>query len=148
MDAFVTGAWKTPGRAETLIGGVWRRITRAEIYVSGSWRQCLTFTTPFSFSVTPYVSGSASPAKPIRQVVTTDTAYAMPVGGTAPFTYSWSASGVTINKPTSSFTTFTATLNAGQELSGFATVTCVDATGQTASGTVEYYLYNDGGSFS
>jgi len=150
MDVFFSGAWRTPARAEIFIGGSWRTITRAEVYRSSAWRSCLSFSAPMSLSVSPsLVSGTASPAKPVRQTITTDTAIALPSGGTSPYSYVWTTpSGVTATAPNNAFTEFRAIVNAGVELTGTATVVCTDAVGRTASGSVGYYMYNAGGDFA
>lgn len=142
MEAFISGAWRAPARGEVLIGGAWRRITRAESYRGGGWMGIASFIPPLSLSVTPYVQGGANPAKPSRLTVTTSYAQATPSGGTAPYSYAWTASGVTITNPANSFTAFTASLGNNQEIYATATVTCTDANGNTAVGQCDYYLYN------
>ena len=143
MEAFISGAWRTPARGEVLIGGAWRRITRGESYRGGGWMGIASFIPPLSVSVLPsYVQGFSNPQKPIRQTVTTDYAQATPVGGSGPYSYAWSAAGVTITNSTSASTAFTALLQANQEINGIATVTCTDSQGNTTVGQCEYYLYN------
>jgi hypothetical protein len=144
MDAFVSGAWRTPHRGEVIIAGVWRQLVRAEIYRDGAWHACLSFISPLSVSVSPgYVQGIGSPNKPTRQTLTTNSATATPVGGNGPYSYAWSApAGITITNQGNATTAFRASVGPDQEISGVATVICTDSSGKTASGQVEYYLYN------
>jgi hypothetical protein len=144
MDAFVSGAWRTPSRGEVLIGGAWRQLVRAEVYRDGDWHACLSFISPLSVSVFPgYVSGVVFPNKPTRQTITTTSATATPDGGNGPYSYAWSVpAGITITNPGNATTAFRASVSPDQEISGVATVVCTDSSGKTASGQVEYYLYN------
>lgn len=143
MEAFISGAWRAPARGEVLIGGAWRRITRGESYRSGAWVGIASFIPPLSLSLSPpSVSGGVSPNKPSVQTVRTNYVTATPFGGSAPYSYSWSAPGIAPSNPTNAVTAFVATLAPEQEITGTATVTCTDANGNTAVGQCEYYLYN------
>lgn len=142
MEVFAAGAWRDITRAEVYVGGTWRRIVRGEVYKDGAWRSIASFIPPLSLSVTPYVQGGANPAKPSRLTVTTSYAQATPSGGTAPYSYAWTAGGVTITNPANSSTAFTASLGNNQEIYATATVTCTDANGNTVVGQCDYYLYN------
>lgn len=143
MEAFISGAWRTPARGEVLIGGAWRRIVRGESYRGGGWSTIASFISPLTLTVSPaYISGIVSSAKPVRQSVTSDYATALPSGGTGPYSYAWSATGVTVTNPNNAVTAVRATLSPEQQASGFLAVTCTDANGNTAVGQCEYYLYN------
>jgi hypothetical protein len=143
LEAFISGAWRTPARGEVLIGGAWRRITRGESYRGGGWVGIASFIPPLSLSVLPpYVQGIVNPAKPQQRTVVTDYAYATPVGGFAPYSYAWSATPAAATNPSTASTAFFASLSPEQQINGIATVTCTDSQGNTAVGQCEYYLYN------
>lgn len=145
-EVFFSGAWRTPSRGEVLIGGSWRRVTRAEVYVGGNWRTAVQFTPPLSLNVTPAVSGYRYAPKPTTATVFSDYAQATPVGGSGPYRYSWSVSGgFSIGTPTQAATNFSATVPGNSERTATASVTCTDAFGNVASGTVEISLINDSG---
>lgn len=142
MDAFIAGAWRTARRGEVFASGQWRRLTRAEAYLGGQWRQVVTFVPPLSLSVTPLVEGYRSSQKPSAGVVTTNFAIATPNGGTGPYRYQWSASGVTFSSPTNASTNLSATLAAESEFSGPGRVTCADSLGTVATADFMFYFQN------
>lgn len=146
MDAFISGGWRTPQRGEVLIGGAWRRITRAEAYRGGAWRACLSFVPPLALDVTPYVEGGSNTSTARPATISTTFATATPIGGAGPYSYSWSVDGgASAITPTMASTRFRATVPAGGEVYGTATVICTDAFGSTASGQTQYSLYNRNG---
>lgn len=130
MDAFIAGAWRSPGRGEVLIGGQWRRITRVEAYKSSAWRSAAQFIGPLSATADPaFVFGHSSGRRPSQVVSGTTTA--TPSGGLAPFSYSWAFIGgdaLTITNPSSATTAFRA-VNA----ESVVRCTVTDALGSTAT---------------
>jgi len=148
MDAFISGGWRTPARGEVLLGGAWRRISRAEVYRGGAWRPCLSFVPPLALDVTPFVEGGARSQTARPATVTSSPATATPLGGTGPYSYVWTINGgAFVTAPNMASTQFRATIPAGGELNGTATVVCTDAFGSTASGQTQYSLYNQSGNF-
>jgi hypothetical protein len=140
MEAFISGAWRSVGRAEILIGGQWRRLTRAEAYVGGQWRTIARFVQPFSISVSPpAVEGFASPLKPTTQTIDTNFVTATPTGGLAPYTYAWSGG----NFPTSATNNFTKIVPANSTVTQTYDVTVTDALGSTANASVEATFFNE-----
>lgn len=143
MDAFISGAWRTPRRGEVLIGGAWRTITRGEQYRSGAWKRIVAFTSPLS--VTAFdVYGEANNRKPVS--VTSQGTRATPQGGTGPYSYSWviTEGGATIVSPNMASTTFRQLVGPGQQFDSFARVTCTDALGFTAQATINIVMSNEG----
>ena len=145
MEAFISGAWRTPARGEVLIGGAWRRIVRAEVYLSGAWKSCLTLTPALTVAVSPTsVSGTQTPQPPRTVTVTSNGAQATPTGGVGPYSYAWSitSGSATITSPNTAATAFRQILSPDQDSDGSAQVICTDSQGNTAIGSVSYYLYN------
>lgn len=144
------GAWVSPTTAEAFVGGTWRTLKYAEAYYSGAWRQIVSFVAPYTaLTISPsFVSASSFTS----DTSTTDTATATPNGGLGPFTYSWvlvsstDLTGITINSPSMSGTTFTATLTSGG-VGGFgdATFRCTatDALGTSQTATVAAHFEHD-----
>jgi len=145
LEAFISGAWRTPKRAEYLIGGTWRNITRGEVYRGGAWSPIASFVPPLSLSVSPdYVEGRVTTSRPSRTTVVSNFTQATPTGGTAPYSYQWSilSGGASITSPNMARTTFSQSLASEQDSTGTARVICTDSQGKTAFGDVAYYLYN------
>lgn len=142
MDAFVSGAWRTPTRAEAYINGDWRKITRGEMYRNGTWVKILNFVQPLTLDYKPNVSGIRTGTT--GATVTTGPAYATPVGGVGPYSYLWTVDNgsIGIGSPTSSTTQFTAYVPLNSTITATATVTCTDANGSTASADVGITLSN------
>ena len=134
------GALRTITRLSVRVGGVLRQLKTLKVVDNGTLRTVAVFVPPMSVNVTPTsVQGTATSNRP--ETVTTSTATATPVGGQAPYTYSWSVTefGVSNVNPLGSANQFRATLF-DDFRSGVATCTVTDALGSTASGTVEYLI--------
>lgn len=137
----MAGAWHAVTRAELYVGGQWRTVKRGEAYKAADWRTILSFVPTMSVSAND-VFGSGATLQ-----ITSDPSTATPVGGVAPFTYTWSvvsgsAVALTPNSATTAFRAFlapTATDNSTAE------VLATDALGATATATIQITLSRDGG---
>lgn len=140
MDIFQSGAWRSPSRAEAFIGGQWRTLAYAEIYIGGAWRRCVTFVQPLTLTAYDAYGYSTNTTS-----VTSSPANITPVGGLAPYTYSWTllSGAISIDAPTKANTTFSATVPYNTTKNGTARVTCTDALGSTASATINIYLSSE-----
>ena len=100
----------------------------------GTLRTIATFTSPLTASLsTTYLYQSST-----AQAITTGYVTATPVGGTAPYSYSWVKTGTaTINSPASAVTSFSETgMLRGDVRDTSATVTVSDSAGQTVTATL------------
>lgn len=103
--------------------------------------------------VVPALSGLTPSSSHVLRTVFAEGSYSIgsvsvtPVGGTGPYTYSWSptySGGVILSGASSSSASFSATVDAYTwSVSGFFTCTCTDALGATASTTVRASLMRD-----
>jgi hypothetical protein len=85
MQVRFGGAWKSISGAKAYVAGAWRNVVAIKGYVDGTWVDLATLTSPMTLSVSPStVAGSGT-----LSAVLTVPATATPVGGSAPFTYSW-----------------------------------------------------------
>lgn len=125
-----------------------RVFKRVRVMTGGVMQTVFQF---FSAAVTPndvvgnYYGASAAP-----QNITTSTALATPIGGTAPFTYAWQQAGITadswtITNPTSASTKFTAlAITAGSAANAQFVCVMTDATGAVATtSAVNANAYNN-----
>jgi hypothetical protein len=136
MRGRLVGAWRNIPAGSVFRGGQWRRLTRAVAFINNQWRQVVTFTPPLTVSITP--GGVAAQITGAGTAVT-NTATAIPAGGVAPFSYSWSRiSGASafIASPGSSATTFVRELTANEFESTVFQCLVTDGTGATATATV------------
>lgn len=135
MEAYTGGAWRSLSSAFIYVGGQWKRITRAEGYVGGAWKSAAAFLPALTVTIDA----------PNTMVVTTtgvaisDPITAVPSGGSAPYTYTWSRiSGTSgdITSPSAATTTFSAYLSTGASEDATFRCTVTDAFGNQASATV------------
>ena len=140
MDVRIAGAWVSPTTAEAYVSGQWRALRYGEAYYNGQWRQIVSFVQTLTLSLSPDPLGKGAQA----DTMTTAACTATPTGGLGPFTYAWTTvsssglSGVAINSPSASPTTFTATVTGGEGSTGTAVFRCTvtDSLGSTATDTV------------
>lgn len=141
---FTGGAWRTITSGKIYLGGAWRTITRGQVYKGGGWKDGPAFVPPLSASASPSdATGTASGH--FAANVASNYVTVTPVGGLAPFTYSWAAgSGITAAYPTSANTYFSKYLSPFQETIADATCTVTDSLGTTATATVSVDLVHEG----
>jgi hypothetical protein len=137
MLSRIGGEFKTITGAKVFAGGAMRTIVAIKGFIDGAWRDLANFT------VEPEVSGftvsapSSVSAVAALSSIQTDLVTLTPSGGLAPYTYAWTALGVTISRPSSASTRFTATQMQFEE-EREVTATCVvnDALGSTVIVTI------------
>jgi hypothetical protein len=138
MRAYISGAWREIESGRVRVGGAWKNLTRIRAYVSGAWEDVATFTPPISLGLTPDIIGDIfiSPGTYTSPLVT-----ATPVGGVAPYTYSWAytsgTTGYTIANPTSASTRFTRSFVVDGEYITNFTCTVTDAESEVASAVIQ-----------
>lgn len=145
MEVFFSGAWRTPKRAELVIGGAWRTITRGEAVLNGNWHTIASFVPPLSLTVNPlYADGRRVTPKPTSGSVVTNIITATPNGGAGPYYYVWSIISGTaiITSPNTASTSFSAILPPESEREAVAQVTCTDSNGHVASEQVSISFIN------
>jgi hypothetical protein len=138
------GEWKTISTAKVFANGTWRTLAAIRAFIDGEWREVANFTAP----ATPPGDGGGSTqtgltatASPDEQTAfgTTASIVSQPVtvtpsGGLAPYTYSWTASGLTISAPASSTSKFTAPgLGRGEILEASVSCRVTDSLGTVAT---------------
>jgi len=145
MDAFIAGAWRSPGRGEIQIGGQWRSLTYGEAYLDGDWRRIVAFIEPLTIKASDlYGFLRTTSRRPVR--VSTDSSDATPQGGLGPYAYSWAllSGTATINSPAAANTTFSATIAPYTESVSTARVTCTDSLGAVATADITITLSAEG----
>jgi len=134
----------------TLVGvrvaDVWQECTDVYAKKAGTWElvhhATVTPPAPAVFSVSMLV-GSVSGSRSDVGSCTSSAATAVPVNGTAPYTYSWtkvSGATLTVTSPTAISTTFAAALANGEIKSAVYKVTATDNDGAVAEATVNVSL--------
>lgn len=141
---FIGGAWRTAKARKKYIGGAWRTATRRMIYIAGAWHNAETYVLPLSASASPTDASGTATGKG-NLTITTNTVTVTPIGGLAPFSYSWSASpGITITNPGNATTAFSKLMSPFQETIASATCTITDALGTTATADVSIDITHGG----
>jgi len=82
----VGGTWQELASLWAKVSGTWQQVQSAWVKVSGTWQQVYINFTASASDTTP--SGSAS-GPSSSGLVTSNSTTVTPVGGTAPYTYSW-----------------------------------------------------------
>lgn len=143
-EIFAGGAWREIADAQVCVSGQWRPVLYAEAFIGGEWREVLRFSSPLTVSVSPTTArGSRVTDRPSPGVVTSNIVTATPLGGTAPYTYAWTASsGLTALSPNLAQTAFRGSVPPEDFLLGEATVTVTDSLGVTGTAAVTVTLTN------
>ena len=138
------GALRTIVSARIMHAGALKTVRSIKAMHGGTLRSVGTFGAAFSVSAAD-VSGTQSGERP-RRVISSPT-QATPIGGLAPYTYSWAIleGGAIVTSPNSASTTFYQFLSPGTAESSTALVTCTDALGGTAITDITVSLDHDGG---
>lgn len=142
IQAFISGIWRTPTKADAYVNGAWRRLIRAEAYIGGQWRQIASFVLPLTVTANNAVRGGNFSGSADRTLTATSTC--TPSGGRGPYIYSWvvTSGGFTVTNATMATASFTGNVPAETQRTGTAQVTCTDASGQTASTDITITLRN------
>lgn len=146
IHAKVAGTFEDITNVYARRGDVWQEIEDVYVKINNEWELVAHFTVvppaPAEFGVSQLV-GSVSGSRSGAGAVTSSAATAVPVNGTAPYTYVWtkvSGSTFTINTPTAISTTFSASLTNGETQSAVYKVTATDAALATDEATVSISL--------
>lgn len=145
LKVIVGSATKDAARADFYVGTAKKRVTRIEAYNGSAWKLVQSFAPPISLSISPASANGAGFTVP--RVVTTDAVTAIPVGGTAPYSYAWayvSGDVVAVTSPTLATTTFSLFFAEGGSASASYECTVTDSLGLTAAATVAVSLINTG----
>ncbi len=144
-EVLTPGGWRTITGAEVFVGGEWRDIAMTEAYVGGVWKEIASFVSPLSVSISPSpVAGRAGNLDSTPLYVTSALASAMVVGGEAPFSYTWSIifGSMGIFSPNDAATKFGSVVDPFEAVTATARVVVTDASGTTATATVNVTLRN------
>lgn len=141
---FIGGVWRTATGRKRYIGGAWRTATRRKIYKGGAWHDAESYAPAFSASASPSaVSGTVS--NPSPSIVSSDYVTVTPIGGLAPYTYSWDGGGATPTAPANATTSFYKTgVVPGGSFETSAGCTIADSLGATTTVSVPVSLFNEG----
>lgn len=143
------GTLRTIKRLRIQQGGILRDIRRLRVMHDGVLRTVATFAEQLTASANPtQVNGRENSTKPVT--VFTNETTAIPTGGRAPFTYSWTQTSgpvATITAPNMATTQFSTAVGPNSTASAVFICTITDAVGQSASVEVKanFSNFDEGG---